>query len=82
MGTAANLLLRDIPQAYHAAARHAVVFLQGVALVVEGENHPCNQDGARRFQVAYPARARLARAFPKAAVHLRGLVRVGWSAQA
>src|SRR5690606_14931449 len=69
----ANLLLRDIPQLTMLPPGTRLYFSQGVALVVEGENHPCTKTG-EAIQVAYPARARLARAFPTAAVHLRGLV--------
>lgn len=69
----ANVLLREIPQLTRLPPGTRLYFLHGVTLVIEGENHPCAKAG-KSVQAAYPALHGLARAFPKAAAHRRGLV--------
>lgn len=69
----ANLLLRDIPQLSFLPSGTRLLFAQGAALVVAGENHPCTLAGAS-IEEAYPDRPGLTQAFPKAGRNLRGLV--------
>ena len=48
-------------------------FPSGAALAIEGENLPCTGPG-KVIAAQYPDRDGLATQFPKAAMHLRGLV--------
>ena len=69
----ANLLLRGIPALSLLPPGTRLYFSQGVTLVVEEENYPCEVAGAA-LQAAYPDVPKLSAAFPKAALHLRGIV--------
>ena len=69
----ANLLLSGIPRLSLLPPGTRLHFPHGAVLVVEGENHPCTKAGGS-IQQAYPDVPGLARAFPKAALHRRGVV--------
>jgi hypothetical protein len=68
----ANLLLRDIPTLTQLPPGTRLAFASGVVLVVEHENLPCKGPG-KVIQAQY-AKPGLSTLFPKAALHLRGLV--------
>lgn len=69
----ANLLLRDIPRLTLLPPGTRLHFSRGAVLAVEGENHPCKKAGGA-IEQAFPDTPGLASAFPKAALHRRGLV--------
>ncbi len=69
----ANLVLRDIPNFSHLPPGSRLFFPDAAVLVVTEQNFPCVQPG-RVIQEHYPDAARLAQQFPKAALHLRGIV--------
>lgn len=68
----ANLALQGIPNLSQLPPNTRLVFAQGAVLVVQKENKPCTGPG-RVIQDHYQ-RPGLESAFPKAALHLRGLV--------
>ncbi len=68
----ANLLLRDIPKLTQLPPCTRLSFSSGAVLVVEHENLPCKGPG-KVIQGQY-ARPGLSALFPKAALHLRGVV--------
>ena len=70
----ANLALQGIPNLTLLSAGTRLTFAQGVVLVVQAENRPCTGPG-RVIEAQYQ-RSGLESAFPKAAMHLRGLVAV------
>lgn len=69
----ANLVLRGIPDFSHLPPGSRLFFPETAVLVVTEQNFPCVQPG-RVIQEQYPDMDRLAQTFPKAALHLRGLV--------
>ena len=69
----ANIVIRGIPALSLLPPGTRLFFAGGVTLVVEGENFPCTVAGGA-IQDHYPDIAGLTTAFPKAALHLRGLV--------
>lgn len=76
----ANLEVRGIPELTRLTPRTRLIFSGGAVLNVEQENNPCRGPGeeiARQL-----GRRGLASRFPRAALHLRGLVatveRPGW----
>lgn len=69
----ANVLLAGIPSLSSLPPSTRLFFESGAVLVVEGENGPCTIAGAE-IQAAYPQVDGLARLFPKAAIHKRGIV--------
>ncbi|MDQ6603490.1 MAG: MOSC domain-containing protein [Chloroflexota bacterium] len=69
----ANLVLRDIPDFSHLPPGSRLFFPDAAVLVVTEQNFPCIQPG-RVIQEQYPDATRLAQQFPKAALHLRGIV--------
>ncbi len=69
----ANLVIEGIPRLTRIPAGSRLFFPDGTALAVEGENLPCTGPG-RVIAAQHPERADLAGRFPKAALHLRGLV--------
>lgn len=71
----ANVLLRGLPHLTALPPGTRLYFASGAALVVDGENLPCQAPG-RVLEAHYPDRPGLAAAFVKAALHRRGLV--GW----
>lgn len=68
----ANLELSGVPALTLLAPRTRLVFSSGAVLTVEGENMPCRGPG-RAIQQALGIRGIETR-FPKAALHLRGIV--------
>lgn len=68
----ANLELSGVPCLTMLAPRTRLVFASGAVLTVEGENMPCRGPG-RAIQQALGIRGIETR-FPKAALHLRGIV--------
>ncbi len=69
----ANLVLRDIPDFSHLPPGSRLFFPDHTVLVVTEQNFPCVYPG-KIIQAQYPDAPRLAQTFPKAALHLRGLV--------
>ena len=69
----ANLVLRDIPDFSHLPPGSRLFFPDAAVLVVTEQNFPCIQPG-RVIQEQYPDATQLAQQFPKAALHLRGIV--------
>ncbi len=69
----ANLVLRGIPDFSHLPPGSRLFFPDTAVLVVMEQNFPCVQPG-RVIQERYPDAARLAQQFPKAVLHLRGIV--------
>jgi hypothetical protein len=69
----ANLTLRGIPNFTNLPPSTRLFFPQGVVLVVEGENLPCKKP-SKVIQNQYPDISNLAVAFPRAALHKRGIV--------
>ncbi len=69
----ANLALRNIPKLSLLPPSSRLFFPQDAVLVVEGENFPCIYPG-EVIQQQYPERPGLVTAFPKAALHRRGIV--------
>ena len=69
----ANLVLRDIPDFSHLPPGSRLFFPDAAVLVVTEQNFPCIQPG-RVIQEQYPDATRFAQQFPKAALHLRGIV--------
>ncbi|MBI1731478.1 MAG: MOSC domain-containing protein [Gammaproteobacteria bacterium] len=69
----ANLLLDGIAHLTRIPAGSRMFFPSGAALAIEGENLPCRGPG-RVIELQHPDRAGIANQFPKAAMHLRGLV--------
>jgi len=70
----ANLMLEGIPALSQLPANTRLRFAEGVVLVVQGENMPCAGPG--RVLVAQFGRPELEKEFPRAALHLRGVVAV------
>ncbi len=68
----ANLELSGVPGLTLLAPRTRLIFASGAVLTVEGENMPCRGPG-RAIQQALGIRGIETR-FPKAALHLRGIV--------
>lgn len=68
----ANLELSGLPSLTLLGPRTRLVFASGAVLTVEGENMPCRGPG-RAIQQALGIRGIETR-FPKAALHLRGIV--------
>lgn len=79
----ANLLISGLPHLTQLAVGTRLFFPGQAVLVVEGENAPCRVAG-KEVNRHFPERADLAGAFPKAAVHRRGIAawveRAGWIA--
>lgn len=79
----ANLLISGLPHLTQLAPGTRLFFPGEAALVVVGENAPCRVAG-KEVNRHFPERADLAGAFPKAAVHRRGIAawveRAGWIA--
>jgi hypothetical protein len=69
----ANLNLLGIPNLTQLPPSTRLFFPQDAVLVIDGENEPCIGPG-RVIQNHYPDVPRLVSAFPKAAIHKRGLV--------
>lgn len=69
----ANILFRGIPSFTFLPPSTHLFFPEGCVLVVQGENHPCSGP-AKVIQAEYPQIPGLASAFPKKALHLRGIV--------
>jgi len=69
----ANLVLRDIPDFSHLPPGSRLFFPDQTVLVVTEQNFPCVYPG-KIIQAQYPDASRIAQTFPKAALHLRGLV--------
>lgn len=69
----ANLVIEGIPHLTRIPPGSRLFFPSGAALAVEGENLPCTGPG-KVIAAQHPDRAGLATQFPKAALHLRGLV--------
>jgi hypothetical protein len=69
----ANLAFEGIPDLTAVPPSTRLFFPQETVLVVEGENMPCIYPG-KEIQRHYPEIRDLATAFPKAAIHRRGLV--------
>lgn len=69
----ANLVIAGIPHLTRIPVGSRVFFPSGAALAVEGENLPCTGPG-KVIAAQHPDRDGLAGQFPKAALHLRGLV--------
>jgi MOSC domain-containing protein YiiM len=69
----ANLLFEGIPNLTLLPPATRLVFPTGTVLVVEGENFPCSGP-ARVIQGNYPTVPGLQKAFPRKAMHLRGIV--------
>lgn len=70
----ANLLLANVPDLSALPPGARLRFADGVVLVVQAENMPCRAAG--RVLAAQIGRPELAAEFPRAALHLRGLVAV------
>ncbi len=79
----ANLLISGLPNLTQLAPGARLFFPGEAALVVVGENAPCRVAGAE-VNRHFPERTDLTGAFPKAAVHRRGITawveRAGWIA--
>lgn len=71
----ANLVLRGVPDLSRLPPMTRIYFPELAAIALEGENHPCLFPG-KAIQHAYPEMPGLGKRFPKAALHLRGVV--GW----
>lgn len=71
----ANLVLTGIPDLTLLPSGTRLFFPDRTVLTVDDENLPCIHPG-KILQAKYPERPRLETAFPKAAMHLRGVV--GW----
>jgi hypothetical protein len=69
----ANICLSEIPNFTHVPPFSRLIFSSGAVLSVSYENHPCTGPG-KVIQARYADRTGLASAFPKAALHRRGLV--------
>ena len=69
----ANLALHSIPKLSLLPPSTRLFFPEDAVLVVEGENFPCIYPG-EVIQQHYPEHEGLATAFPKAALHRRGIV--------
>jgi len=69
----ANLTLSGIPRLTLLPPSTRLYFANGVTLAVEAENLPCTHAG-EVIQEHYPDILNLAARFPKAAMHLRGVV--------
>ncbi|MGI8691257.1 MAG: MOSC domain-containing protein [Thermomicrobiales bacterium] len=69
----ANLVLRDLPDFSHLPPGSRLFFPDQTVLVVTEQNFPCVYPG-KIIQAQYPDAPRIAQTFPKAALHLRGLV--------
>jgi MOSC domain-containing protein YiiM len=69
----ANLNLLGIPNLTQLPPSTRLFFPQDAVLVIDCENEPCTGPG-RAIQEHYPDVPRLTSAFPKAAIHKRGLV--------
>lgn len=69
----ANLVIEGILHLTRIPPGSRLFFPSGAALAVEGENLPCTGPG-KVIAAQYPDRDGLATQFPKAALHLRGLV--------
>jgi hypothetical protein len=69
----ANLLISGIPNFTRLPWGTRLVCGTGAVLVNEGENAPCRFAGAEIAR-HHPTRENLDRQFPKAAIHLRGIV--------
>lgn len=70
-----NLLLDGIPNFSMLPPRTLLFFEGGVTIRVDGDNDPC-RDSGRSIVANNPGREDIEFEFPKAAMHLRGLV--GW----
>ncbi len=71
----ANLVLGGIPDLTHLPPSTRLLFPHDTVLVVEGENLPCTLPG-QVLQDRYPHIPGLVTAFPKEAIHRRGVL--GW----
>lgn len=69
----ANLMVSGIPNLSLLPPSTRLVFPSQTVLIVSEENLPCIGPG-KLIQANYPGRTDLAAAFPKAAMHRRGLV--------
>lgn len=69
----ANLCLQSIPNLTLLPPSTRLFFPDEAVLVVDGENEPCTVTG-RSIQEQNPDQKRLTTAFPKAAIHKRGVV--------
>ena len=69
----ANLVIEGIPHLTRIPTGSRMFFPNGTALAIEGENLPCTGPG-RVIAGQHPDREGIASQFPKAAIHLRGLV--------
>jgi hypothetical protein len=69
----ANLNLLGIPNLTQLPPSTRLFFPQDAVLVIDAENEPCTGPGSV-IQKHYPDVPRLVSAFPKAAIHKRGLV--------
>jgi len=69
----ANLVLGNLPDFSHLPPGSRLFFPDHTVLVVTEQNFPCVYPG-KVIQAQYPDTPRLAQHFPKAALHLRGLV--------
>jgi len=69
----ANLVLRGIPDFSHLPPGSRLTFPDNAVLVVTEQNLPCVHPG-NVIQARHPDVPRLAQRFPKAALHLRGIV--------
>jgi hypothetical protein len=69
----ANILVSGIPAFTRLPCGARLVCHDGAVLVNEGENAPCRFAGAEIAR-HFPERPGLDRLFPKAAIHLRGIV--------
>jgi hypothetical protein len=69
----ANLNLQGIPNLTLLPPSTRLFFPGEAVLVIDGENTPCTVTG-RMIQAQFPDRSGLTSAFPKAAMHKRGVV--------
>jgi MOSC domain-containing protein YiiM len=69
----ANLLIEGIPALTLLPPATRLFFQRETVLVVEGENYPCTEAGAS-IQAQYPDIPGLTTLFPRAGLHLRGIV--------
>lgn len=69
----ANLNLQNIPNLSLLPPSTRLFFPGETVLVIDGENEPCTVTG-RSIQEQFPERTNLTTAFPKAAIHKRGVV--------
>lgn len=69
----ANLSIRGVPDLTLIPPTSRIFFPDEAAIIIDAENLPCTHPG-RIIQKQYPDRPDLADAFPKAALHKRGLV--------